>query len=145
MAPELWSPADQTVLESSLLIGVKSIDLEHAALVTQLNRLIADPHAHPRSEVFSEAFSRLGQQIAAHFRSEEKTIRSLGMPDHEVAAHVEAHNDILDRYVQLSFDLMEGRAVEQVTTVQMIKGWIVDHLVLYDLRIRDYLPLSAAS
>lgn len=127
-------------VDPSMLIGVQSIDKEHFALLTQLNRLIENPLAEPTSESFAEVLSQLGPQICAHFDSEERVIRSCGMPADEVAEHVEAHTEILEQYAQMNCDLMEGKTLARSEALREVKGWIIDHLRRYDSRIKLYLP-----
>jgi hemerythrin-like metal-binding protein len=127
-------------VDPSMLIGVQSIDKEHYALLTQLNRLIENPLAEPASESFAEVLSQLGPQICAHFDSEERVLRSCGMPADEVAEHVEAHTEILEQYAQMNCDLMEGKALARSEAMREVKGWIIDHLRNYDSRIKLYLP-----
>lgn len=124
----------------SMLIGVQSIDREHYALLTQLNRLIENPLADPASESFVDVLSHLGPQISAHFDSEEGVLKSCGMPAHEVAEHVEAHTEILEQYAQMNCDLMEGKPLSRSDALLTVKGWIIDHLRRYDSRIKLYLP-----
>ncbi len=139
-APE----AMQQYLDSSLLIGVPSIDQEHHDLVTQLESLITTTDAHPNSEHFSEIFSRLGQQITDHFVHEEEIFRALDMPADEVQDHVQTHTEILNQYVRLNIDLMEGQPLARSDVLRMIKRWIVDHVLQHDIRIRNYLPKHRA-
>jgi hemerythrin len=128
--------------DPSMLIGVQSIDREHSALITQLNRLIENPKAEPASESFAEVLSHLGPQISAHFDSEEGVLKSCGMPASEVAEHVEAHTEILEQYAQMNCDLMEGKVLARADALRTVKGWIIDHLRDYDSRIREYLPTA---
>jgi hemerythrin-like metal-binding protein len=129
----------QPNLPPSLRIGVPSIDKEHHALVSQLDRLNDSPDAHPRSEVFLDILHQLGDAIGAHFDHEEAYLKSCGMPVHEVTEHVQAHTEILDQYVRLNLDLMEGKPVVYAEVLLMIKRWIIDHLMRHDLRIRSYV------
>ena len=129
-------------VDPSMLIGVHSIDREHYALLTQLNRLIENPLAEPASESFAEVLSQLGPQISAHFDSEEGVLKSCGMPADEVAEHVEAHTEILERYAQMNCDLMEGKTLARSEALREVKGWIIDHLRRYDSRIKLYLPTA---
>jgi hemerythrin-like metal-binding protein len=132
----------QSNLPPSLRIGVPSIDNEHHALMSQLDRLNRNPEAHPRSEAFLDILNQLGEQIGAHFENEEAYLRSCGMPHEKVAEHVQAHTEILDQYVRLNLDLMEGKPVTRADVLLMIKRWIVDHVVRHDLCIRRYLEPS---
>lgn len=126
--------------DPSLLLGVPSIDREHLALLAYLDRLLINEQALPGSEAFSEVLGRLGPQISSHFENEEGYMRNCGMPPEEVAAHVAAHHQILEQYVQLNYDLMKGRVPTRADALQMIRTWIVDHVRQHDLHIRKYLP-----
>ena len=126
--------------DPSLALGVPSIDREHFALLAHLDRLLINESALPGSEAFSEALGRIGPQISTHFENEEGYMRRCGMPPDDVAAHVAAHHQILEQYVQLNYDLMKGRVPTRSDALQMIRAWIVDHVRQHDLRIRDYLP-----
>jgi hemerythrin len=128
--------------DPSMLIGVQSIDREHSALITQLNRLIENPKAEPASESFAEVLSHLGPQISAHFDTEEGMLRSCGMPADEVAEHVEAHTEILEQYAQMNCDLMEGKVLARADALRAVKSWIIDHLHRYDSKIRNYVRVA---
>lgn len=128
--------------DPSMLIGVQSIDREHAALITQLNRLIENPKAEPASESFADILSHIGPAISAHFDSEEDVLKSIGIPAHELAEHIEAHTEILEQYAQMNCDLMEGKPLSRSDALLTVKGWIIDHLRDYDSRIREYLPTA---
>ena len=142
MIPDVGRSLSHPELDPSMLIGVPSIDREHHALVSQLNRLIDDARADTGSAAFSEVLSQLGRQINAHFDSEEGVLRSCGMPIDEVAEHIQAHNEIIDQYATLNLDLMQGRQISRAGVLLMIKGWIVDHLLQYDTKIRKYFPAA---
>ena len=129
----------------SLLIGVPSIDQEHRELIVQLDSLMANPDAHPRSEAFSEILDQLGRQITTHFQNEENIFTSFDMPADEVLSHVQAHNAILEQYTGLCLDLMRGKALDHSEVLAMIKHWIIGHVVNHDLKIRDYLPSETRS
>ena len=132
----------QTSMDPTLLLGIPSIDKEHADLVAQLDLLIGDPDAHPDSEAFSQILSRLGQQISAHFTTEEAVFLSFGMPTALVSNHIQAHNNILEQYARLNLDLMQGRIPNRFDTLLSIKGWIVDYVLNHDLTLKPYIPAN---
>ena len=127
-------------LHPSLLLGVPSIDSEHDDLVKQLDKLASQPDAIPNSERFTSILSQLADQINSHFTSEEKFFKSLPMPADEIASHVKAHTDILNQYAQLNFELMQGKALNRTDILVLIKSWIVEHVIRFDLNIKKYLP-----
>jgi hemerythrin-like metal-binding protein len=127
-------------LDSSLLTNVSSIDREHFELVSLLDALINNHDAHPDTDAFSEIMGRLGGQLGTHFRNEEKILKLFAKPESELLSHSQAHTDILDQYVQMNLDLMEGKALSRDDALVAIKRWIITHLLDYDLQIRDYMP-----
>ena len=104
-----------------------------------LDRLIHKPKANLESAHFSEVLSLLGELITDHFRNEERYFAACGMPAAEVRAHLMAHSEILEQYTQLNFDLMAHKTIAMPAVAQMIKEWIVHHLVEHDLKIRQYV------
>jgi hemerythrin-like metal-binding protein len=126
-------------LPIELRIGVPSIDSEHFHLVMLLDCLILGPTETSQAERFSEVLHALGQQIAHHFNSEEMFFRSCGMPYHEVSAHIQAHDAILEQYAQLNMDMMANEAQALSGAARMIKQWILGHLLEHDVKIRQYV------
>lgn len=129
-------------LNQDLQLGLPEIDSQHRALFAQFDRLIGKPQSHPVAEPFSEILSQLGRQIDAHFVSEESILMACGMPPEELAEHMSAHEEILEQYTRLNLDLMDGRVIGQQSILEMVRGWIVDHVHQYDYRIRQYASLS---
>ena len=142
MSSDIGQTASEQALNPDLLLGLPEIDSQHRALFAQLDRLIGKPQAHPVAEPFSEILSQLGRQIDAHFLSEESILQACDMPPEELAEHMSAHEEILEQYTRLNLDLMAGKAVGQQTILRMVRGWIVDHVLQYDSRIRQYVSLS---
>lgn len=142
MNSERGQSTSAQTLNQDLLLGLPEIDSQHRALFAQLDRLIAKPQSSPLAEPFSEILSQLGRQIDAHFVSEESILMACGMPPEELAEHLSAHEEILEQYTRLNLDLMAGKVIGQQSILQMVRGWIVDHVLQYDSRIRRYLSPS---
>lgn len=117
--------------------------MEHRALFRQLDRLVENTHATPDSESFTEALTHLGVQIRAHFGNEEAVMQSFGLPDHDLAAHVEAHSEILRQYTDLNLALMNEKKLERSKVLAMIKQWIIEHLLEHDVKIRRFIPSTS--
>jgi len=127
-------------LDSSLLIGVPLIDEEHYELISQLDSLDNNCDAEPQTEFFSEILSQLGQKISAHFDHEEEIFKSFGPPPEVMRSHILAHNEILNQYTELNLGLMAGKVISRSDVLRMIKRWVVDHVLTFDLEIRNYIP-----
>ncbi|WP_158219704.1 bacteriohemerythrin [Ideonella sp. A 288] len=140
MTPPPQTPHDLVVFDPSMHVGEPVVDAQHRMLISELNRLIAATQAMPSSEVFSDGLSRLGRQLDAHFRFEEQLIRGLGMPADEIEAHVHSHSEILAQYTDLNLDLMRLKAVSRAEVLAMMQRWLVEHIVVHDASMRDYLP-----
>jgi hemerythrin len=64
------------------------------------------------------------------------------MPDDEKAAHIRAHDEILDQYTQPQLDQMSGKLLDRAPTISLIQQWLLDHLTTHDLKIREYVASS---
>jgi hypothetical protein len=62
------------------------------------------------------------------------------MPEGVVSGHIQDHVAIPEQYAQLNIDLMHGKRLDHSVVLQMIKGWIIGHVVRHDLLIKDYRP-----
>ena len=124
-----------------LFTGVPSIDEEHAQLFAQFEALSTAVEASLDSAIFSEILSQLGSQINTHFHNEERLFKSFAMPEGVVSGHIQDHVAIPEQYAQLNIDLMHGKRLDHSVVLQMIKGWIIGHVVRHDLLIKDYRPM----
>ena len=129
--------------QASLVIGIPVVDREHDELMSEIGRLLGPPVVHLDSEHFSEIISRIGQQLAEHFRNEEAIIESCGLPADDALAHHRAHRDILEQYIELQLDLMARAPLDHHAVFAMIKDWIVEHLVMHDTKLRPYAGFVA--
>ncbi len=130
--------------DDSLLVGIPQVDQEHAALMGEIARLIGPPAAALDSERFSEVISRIGWLLARHFDHEEKIISRCSLTGDEIAAHYRAHRDILEQYTALQLDLMSRTELEQVQVLAMIKTWVIEHLIEFDLKLRPGAAVAAS-
>jgi hemerythrin-like metal-binding protein len=126
-------------LPQELLIGVPSVDTGHLELVTLLDKLANDPSVHLESARFSEIISQLLNLMVEHFADEEVFLKTCGMPRNDVAAHIQAHHKIIEQYAQLNYGRMGGKDHVLSEISEVVKGWIVGHLLEYDTKIRPYV------
>ena len=126
----------------TLWIGDPLIDSEHRALLRALGEItIASDTPEGRRDFF-DVLSQFGGALSSHFEHEEALMRSIAMPDAAYAAHVQAHETIVEQYAVLNIDLMQGRQAPRNSVRQLVRQWILDHIIHHDLAIRDYLALA---
>ena len=135
-------PFEHLNIDPSLSVGVPAIDQEHHDLIGQLDHLMSNPDIYPGTESFSEVLNLLGGKFQKHFVHEENLSKSLGMPEADIASNIEAHSHILQEYNRLGLDLMQGKRADRSEVLRMIRGWITDHIVQHDLKIRAYVPAT---
>ncbi len=123
-------------LPESLKIDIPSVDAEHLALIDHLDSLVHGPGGTLEASDFAESLSRLNRQLIDHFTSEERLKRTIGVPDGQLARHIDAHSQVIEQITQLSFDLMKRERISRDQVLAKVKVWIVDHLTEYDLLLR---------
>jgi hemerythrin len=129
------------LFDQSLETGLPEIDRQHASLIAELNRLIADQPASGSTEVLVDVLSNLGRELDEHFRFEESFFAGLGMQGPEIDAHVAAHGEILSQYVELNLDLMaQSHEHSGARALGQVQQWVLGHILDYDLRMRELLP-----
>ena len=135
-------PSERLGVDPSLSIGIRAIDQEHHDIIRVFDQLLSDPDVYPGTERFSEVLNNLGVQFQKHFINEENLIKSIGMPDIDVASHIQAHRHILKQYTRLILDLSKGKVTDRSVVTMLFKAWTTDHIVHHDLKIRSYVPAS---
>jgi hemerythrin len=125
--------------------GVAAIDDHHKAIVTILDKLAVTPDLPVMSELANDALTDLGRILQLHFAVEETYLKKCGMPEQELAAHLREHYKILEQYAEINFDAMTRGHMRIKDISATVKAWAVDHVITYDLAIKNYLPLGSAT
>ena len=140
------TPADTATANpdgpETLWIGDPLIDSEHRALLRALGEITIASDTPEGRRDFYDVLSQFGGALSSHFEHEEALMRSIAMPDAAYAAHVQAHETIVEQYAVLNIDLMQGRQAPRNSVRQLVRQWILDHIIHHDLAIRDYLALA---
>ena len=128
--------------EEALWIGDPLIDSEHRALLRALGEMSIASESPAGRHDFFDVLSQFGGTLADHFAHEEALMRSIAMPDAAYAAHVRAHEAIIEQYTVLNVELMQGHQAPRSSIRQLVRQWILDHIIHHDLAIRDCLALA---
>lgn len=122
-------------LPAELSTGFRLIDQQHGELLRILDHLTDEEALKLHSDDFLEAFSRLGAMLIKHFQDEEAVFTSGEMPVHDAFEHVAAHTRIIEQYAGMNFDVMSQKPDALGSLASLLKRWIIDHLLEYDLKI----------
>lgn len=121
-----------------LTIGIESVDSQHQAILTILDKLASLNDNAFTQELISESMSELGTLLSTHFKDEERYIRMCGMPGTDIDAHLVQHSLILEQFVAINMEAMSGKQRNLTELAQIVRSWAVDHVVQYDLKLRQY-------
>lgn len=124
------------VWSETLLIGKMEIDAEHKQLIRIANSLLRAMQEGRNKNDFAKILHELREYTVFHFNNEEEYMRSIGYPD--LNKHVEEHNTLKKRVKDLQHSVFIGDNVEYDALREMLKDWLVGHILSCDLRIKEY-------
>ena len=133
-----WTPA--------LSIGVEEIDRQHKQLIKLVNELLAMDNIRVDSEMISDALTRMTDYANYHFTSEEKFMQEQGYPQFE--AHRRQHVEFIRKTAELAIGAIAHRKTVPVEMLEYLKSWLVNHIMISDMKIRDFVErkkISASS
>lgn len=124
------------VWSDKLSIGNKGIDAEHKQLIRIANSLLRAMQDGREKNDFAKILHALREYTVFHFTNEEEFMRSIGYPD--LARHMEEHNLLKRRVKDFQHSVFIGEKVEFGPLREMLKDWLVGHILNCDLLIRDF-------
>ena len=124
------------VWSETLLIGKLEIDAEHKQLIRIANSLLRAMQEGRNKNDFAKILHELREYTVFHFNNEEEYMRSIGYPD--LNKHIEEHNILKKRVKDFQHSVFIGDKVEYDALREMLKDWLVGHILSCDLRIKEY-------
>ncbi|WP_431860799.1 bacteriohemerythrin [Azospirillum sp.] len=120
------------------------IDADHRHLIAIVNRFDGDCAAEGNRPALRRALSDLRQFARRHFVREERLMREAGYPPERMREHENAHRTLIARLDTLvrHYETSTGDdALAEVVweTADLLKHWLTDHLVGFDLPLKPYL------
>lgn len=123
-------------MNEHLLLGAPDIDRQHFDLLRLLGRLESvgfDERA------IADALSQLTTLLQAHFKSEEKLMATLAMPEGEMAEHTLAHNMIIEDLSDIHLSSMSGLRIPHREIVARVSAYVLEHIIKFDLQLKPYI------
>jgi hemerythrin len=126
-----WTP--------QLSVGVKQLDDEHKKLIAFLNDLHAGMVAGHGDDVLGPILEGLVKYTRTHFDNEEALLRTHGYPG--FSAHLLEHERLAAVVLakQAQFKSGGGGAMLNITTMQFLRSWLLDHVEGTDKKYTAFL------
>lgn len=125
------------VWSETLSIGKMEIDAEHKQLIRITNSLLRAMQEGRSKNDFAKILHELREYTVFHFNNEEEYMGSIGYPD--LNKHIEEHNRLKKRVKDFQHCVFIGDKVECDALREMLKDWLVEHILSCDLLIKEYL------
>lgn len=125
------------VWSETLSVGRMEIDTEHKQLIRIANSLLRAMQEGRKKNDFAKILHELREYTVFHFTNEEEYMRSIDYPD--LARHMEEHNILKRRVKDFQHSVFIGEKVEFGPLREMLKDWLVGHILSCDLLIKGYL------
>jgi hemerythrin-like metal-binding protein len=125
------------VWSDTLSIENAEIDAEHKQLIRIANSLLRAMQEGRNKNDFAKILHELREYTVFHFTNEEVYMRSIEYPD--LNKHMEEHNILKRRVKDFQHSVFIGEKVEFDRLREMLKDWLVGHILNCDLLIKEYL------
>ena len=119
--------------------GNEQLDEQHKIWVDFYNRLDAamiEKDLQELQETRSDILKKMSEYVDYHFRYEEDFMRSIGYPDAD--KHWRMHKNLRDKIYRIHRDQLEGRLVLNREIMELIKSWLLDHIIQHDMKVTAY-------
>jgi diguanylate cyclase (GGDEF)-like protein/PAS domain S-box-containing protein/hemerythrin-like metal-binding protein len=120
--------------EDSHLVGVKEIDEQHRDLAQLVNRLNDALKRDESQESILQMFDDLVAATAQHFDTESRYMKEQQYPERE--RHETEHARLVNEVTHFKAQFSQGR---ELLVLQLMKDWLLHHIVHSDKRLGDYL------
>jgi len=118
-------------------VGVHSIDAQHQALFGIAQELYLAMSSGQGKSAIGRTLDRLAAYTSSHFAHEERLMQLHGYP--ELGAHQTEHRAFRAEIERLQSEFRSGRATMMVQVLQLLKGWLADHIQKSDQRLAPFL------
>ena len=125
--------------EDAFALGIPAIDQEHKRLVQGLNHFFARNQSGALPEELNKILLSLADDLATHFQNEEVLLDQADVPD--IATHIAEHRRLLQelRYFREPYEKDPQPRELTMDTAQLLRSWILDHILEMDMRSKSYL------
>lgn len=126
--------------DESYSIGNEHIDKQHKEWIdyyNNLDKVMCSTNENERKEVKELVLEKMLDYSDVHFRYEEEYMRAIGYPDTD--KHWRLHKTFRNEIYQISRNQNNGSIVLNSEIMDIIKNWLLDHILKHDMAIRRFV------
>lgn len=119
-------------------VGIESIDLEHRALMADMNKLYEAFEAKAGKSALLDILDGLVIRTRVHFQNEESYFEKTGYP--ETASHVMEHRELIRQIHKVQEDYeKEAAGTLPLDVVLFLRDWLMEHIKASDKKYTKHL------
>jgi hemerythrin len=119
-----------------LSVNIREIDNQHQSLISLINQLHESMKMGKANSVIGPILSRLEKYTVFHFGTEEKYFQQFGYPD--TPQHKRAHEALTQKVKDLNANFSKGALALSIDTMNLLKGWLTDHILGTDKKYSEF-------
>jgi hemerythrin-like metal-binding protein len=125
------------------LMSVKNgqMDADHKQLVRLINELYSAMWLDQAHTVIQTCLDSLKQYVRYHFQAEEELMAQASYPG--LKAHQAVHGTFIDTVADMEKRWQEGDSEVSEQMMDLLQGWLVDHIMKVDMQYTEYLGQRA--
>ncbi len=117
--------------------NIKAMDAHHRELFQTANKLYEEIHSGRNQSVLEDTLNFMIRYTQDHFSQEEKLMEDYDFPEHEV--HIKHHVRLIRQVQELKDKYAAGEMRMDMSTVNFLKDWIINHILTEDRKYGPYL------
>lgn len=114
----------------SYSVKVAVCDAQHKRLFDIINKLGEAMRTGKGQEVLGKTVSELLSYTRTHFQQEEAMMKQANFP--QLTTHQAMHRKFVGDVEKLDRDLREGRTANSVQVLELLRDWLLNHIVKVD-------------
>jgi len=121
----------------SYSVKVALCDQQHKKLFEIINELSDAMRTGEGKQAVVKTIGELLQYTQTHFQQEEALLKKAGFP--QLAAHQEQHRKFVTDVETLDKQTREGRAANSIQVLNLLRDWLINHILKTDKAYSDFL------
>ena len=123
-------------------VGISSIDIQHKKLFIEINNFYDNLVYKKNSEALLLILAELKKYAIYHFDTEEALMKQYGFPG--MQRHIKEH-EVFKKEIELfEKKIKDGSMVLSLQVTTFLENWIMNHILLTDMKYSEFLVSRGA-